>query len=86
MPINTWPKGPYYKQMGAWVLENLDTEAERLLMALFTRFLGWLREEVLEFSAEVRASVKDRSVHAYIPMWAVLFFCAATGVRAGPQS
>lgn len=67
-PINTWPKDPYYKQIGAWVLENLDGGVEGLLMALFTRFLGWSREEVLVFSAQVRESIKDRRVHAYIPM------------------
>lgn len=67
-PINTWPKDPYYKQIGAWVLENLDTGVEGLLMALFTRFLGWSMKEVLVHSAEVRRSIKDRSVHAYVPM------------------
>ena len=67
-PINTWPKNPYYKQMGAWVLENLDGGAEGLSMALFTRFLGWSREEVLMFVVEVRDSIKDCRVHAYVPM------------------
>ena len=67
-PINTWPKDPYYKQIGAWVQENPDGGAEGLFMALFTRFLGWSREDVLMFCAEVRESIKDRRVHAYVPM------------------
>ena len=40
-------------------------------MALFTRYLGWSQEEVLVFCSEVRAALKDRSVHGYIPIYIV---------------
>lgn len=63
-----WPKDPYYKELGTWTRENLDGGIEGLVMALFTRFLGWSKEEVLGFCAQFRAALKDRSVHGYIPM------------------
>ena len=67
-PINEWPKDPHHKEIGAWVRENLDTGVDGLLMALFTRFLGWSPEEVTVFSAQVRLALRNRNVHGYIPM------------------
>lgn len=66
--LNEWPKDSCYKEIGAWTRENLHTGMDGLLLALFTRFLGWSSEEVTVFSAEVRAALKDRTVHGYIPM------------------
>lgn len=67
-PLNEWPKDPYYKEIGAWTRENLDSGMDGLLLALFTRFLGWSMDEVTVLSAEIRAALRDRRVHAYIPM------------------
>lgn len=67
-PLNKWPKDPYYKELGTWTRENIDGGAEGLFMALFTRFLGWNRDEVLVLCAQIRAALKDRSVHGYVPM------------------
>ena len=67
-PLNEWPKDPYYKELGTWTRENLNYGIEGILMALFTRFLNWSREEVLVFCAQFRESLKDRSVHGYVPM------------------
>lgn len=67
-PLNEWPKDPHYKLIGAWARKCLDKGAEGLVMALLTRNLGWTKEEVLVFCAEIRASLKDRRVHGYIPM------------------
>ena len=67
-PLNEWPKDPHYKELGSWVRECHDQGAEGLIMALFTRHLGWTREEVLVLCAQIRSRLKDRSVHGYIPM------------------
>lgn len=67
-PLNEWPKDPYYKEIGYWVRANLEIGIEGMLMALFTRFLGWTKDEVLVFSAQVRAALRDRSVHGYCPV------------------
>ncbi|KAL0937983.1 uncharacterized protein CTRU02_207714 [Colletotrichum truncatum] len=70
-PVNRWPKDPHYKELGLWTHANLDTGLEGLTLALFTRFLGWTSQETLAFCAEVRASLKDTRVHAYLPIYIV---------------
>lgn len=67
-PLNEWPKDPYYKDIGYWTRENLENGIEGMLMALFTRFLAWSRDDVIVFSAQVRAALRDRSVHGYCPV------------------
>lgn len=64
-PLNDWPKDSYYKELGIWCRENVDMGAEGMFMALFTRYLGWTKEQVVVFCAEVRAALRDRSVHGY---------------------
>lgn len=67
-PLNEWPKDPHYKELGSWVRECHDQGSEGMIMALFTRYLGWTKEEVMVLCAQIRAQLKDRSVHGYIPM------------------
>ena len=67
-PLNEWPKDRHYKELGAWTHENISGGLEGLLLALFTRFLGWTRDEVLVYCSEARAALRDRRVHAYMPM------------------
>lgn len=52
-----------------WAYENLGNGASGLSMALFTRALGWRSEEVEVFLVDVRKQMKDRSIHAYWPMY-----------------
>lgn len=66
--LNEWPKDLYYKEIGEWTRENLDSGMEALFFALLTRFLGWSSEEVTVFSAEIRAALRGRRVHGYIPI------------------
>ncbi|KAF7555285.1 hypothetical protein G7Z17_g2330 [Cylindrodendrum hubeiense] len=70
-PLNEWPKDAHYKEIGAWSFENLNTGLEGLLLALFTRFLGWTREEVFIFCSATRKQLQDRRIHAYIPLYVV---------------
>ena len=67
-PLNQWPKDPHYKQLGYWTYENLSTGIEGILMALFTRFLGWTKEDVLIAAMQFREALRDRRTHAYIPV------------------
>lgn len=48
-PLNEWPRDPHHKELGAWTRENLHAGIEGLVMALFTRYLGWARDEMLVF-------------------------------------
>ncbi|PHH58618.1 hypothetical protein CDD82_2826 [Ophiocordyceps australis] len=70
-PTNSWPRDPKYKELGMWTYENLGNGASGLSMALFTRALGWKQEEVEVFLINVRKQMKDRSIHAYWPIYVV---------------
>ncbi|KAK7424169.1 hypothetical protein QQZ08_008775 [Neonectria magnoliae] len=41
---------------------------EGLCLRLFTQQLNWTREQVLEFCSRARQQLKDRNIHAYLPM------------------
>ncbi|CAH0058293.1 unnamed protein product [Clonostachys solani] len=64
-PINTWPKDKKHKEVGLWTLANIEAGLEGLCMALFTRGLGWTKEEVVSFVAAVRKEMRDPRIHAY---------------------
>ncbi|KAF5522219.1 putative methyltransferase tdiE [Colletotrichum aenigma] len=53
------------KEIGMLHYVNLDLALEGLSLGLFTRALGWTRQEVLDFCAEARMDLKNRKVHAY---------------------
>lgn len=67
-PLGVWPKDKYFKDLGYWNYVSMDVGLEGLLMALLTRGLGWTREEVLIYCAQVRPALRDTRIHAYTPM------------------
>lgn len=64
-PMGGWPKDPKWKHVGRCVLYNFDVGCEAMMLALFTRFMGWTKAEVVDFSRQVRADMKDLSMHGY---------------------
>ncbi|KAK8228817.1 S-adenosyl-L-methionine-dependent methyltransferase [Phyllosticta capitalensis] len=69
--IGSWPRGKKQKQIGVWTLENLSQGLQGISLALFTRQLGWSREEVELFLVDVRKDINDRSKHYYWVMYNV---------------
>jgi hypothetical protein len=67
-PSNSWPKNKTEKTLGFWQNENLVYGIEGFSLALFTRILGWKKEEVDVFLAKVRSDIKDRNIHSYLSM------------------
>ena len=67
-PSNPWPKDPKFKELGAWNLVNFDHGLEGMVVALFTRVLGWPAEEVTAFLTSVRKNLRDKRMHTYWPM------------------
>jgi hypothetical protein len=59
---------------GLWVHEDFVGGLEGLSMAVFTRGLGWTREEVIAFLVDVRKDMDDTKVHAYTPLYALALF------------
>lgn len=64
-PQNRWPKNKKFKELGMWHLENLCGGLEGISLALFTRVLGWGKEETDVFLTTVRRNMKDTKIHAY---------------------
>lgn len=69
-PSNTWPKEEHYKTVGAWQMINVLEGMQGFTMALFTRVLGWSKEEVEVFLTDVRKDMRDKGIHAY---WNIYF-------------
>ena len=67
-PINTWPKGKYYKTLGLWYNQDLLDGLSGMAMAICTRGLKMSREEVELLLEKVRKDLKDTRIHAYLPM------------------
>lgn len=70
-PTNKWPKDKKYKELGMWNHENVTPALEGLTLGMFTRVLGWQREEVEVFLADVRRDMRDLRIHAYFPIYVV---------------
>jgi len=68
-PLGPWPKMFEQKRLGWWVLENFDMGCEAICLALFTRFLGWTKEDVIKFASEVKAEMHNRAYHTYFNMY-----------------
>ncbi|KAJ0313698.1 hypothetical protein COL516b_000639 [Colletotrichum fioriniae] len=67
-PINTWPKDPSFKELGAWGFENSNAGLEAISIAPLTRAHKWTREEVNIFLADVRKDLANKNYHTYVPM------------------
>jgi hypothetical protein len=67
-PTNPWPKDEKEKLKGLWNLYNVLERLQEFTTALFTRVLGWSREEVDAFLVDVRAELQNKNVHAYWPV------------------
>ncbi|KAK1751060.1 methyltransferase [Echria macrotheca] len=70
-PQNRWPKDARYKELGTWTLENITSGLEGLSAAVYTRVLGWSKEEVDVLLAQVRNEMKDTKIHSYWPIYVV---------------
>ncbi|KAL0933378.1 methyltransferase domain-containing protein [Colletotrichum truncatum] len=70
-PQNRWPKHSRYKELGLWTLENITSGLEALSVAVYTRVLGWSKESVDVFLAEVRRDMKNTAIHSYWPIYVV---------------
>ncbi|WYZ39656.1 hypothetical protein EsH8_III_001570 [Colletotrichum jinshuiense] len=70
-PTNDWPKEKRYKEIGNWSHDNVVSGWEGLCMAMLTRAHGWTAAEVIVAMTECRKELKDRSIHAYYPLYSI---------------
>ena len=67
VPTSPWPKGRKQKELGMWWQADL-LDALGGTISVFTRGLGWEPAEVERLLVDVRKDIKNRGVHAYMPM------------------
>ncbi|KAL1989317.1 hypothetical protein VTN96DRAFT_79 [Rasamsonia emersonii] len=60
VPIGPWPKDPKLKEIGRFQQVQQIQGAEVYTPALFSRVLGWSKEEIDVLLAKVRDEIKDR--------------------------
>ncbi|KAK3680775.1 S-adenosyl-L-methionine-dependent methyltransferase [Podospora appendiculata] len=70
-PQNAWAKDKKHKEIGAWSELNFTEGLNAMSVALLTRGLGWTAEEVEILLIDVRKDIKNKSIHAYWPIWIV---------------
>ncbi|KAK2739339.1 methyltransferase domain-containing protein [Colletotrichum kahawae] len=70
-PVSPWTRDRKLYYRGDWVREACMAGIEPSCLALYTRVLGWTREEVLAFCAGVRNDFKNRNIHAYWNVYGV---------------
>ena len=64
----TWPADKRLKEVGAWNYLQVQEGLEGFLYAIFTRILGWSKEEVDVLCAQVRGDMKDPKFHGFVTM------------------
>lgn len=67
-PTNPWAKSPEQKILGKWLQQNLLDGVSAMSMAALTRGLKMTAAEVELFLVDVRNDIKDRRIHAFIPV------------------
>lgn len=67
-PIGTWARGTHMKHLGTWAKEDVLAGLQGWTMAVLTRGLGMLTQEVEVLLADVRKDLESKKIHAYIPL------------------
>ncbi|KAJ5587023.1 methyltransferase [Penicillium hispanicum] len=71
LPQSPWPKDPKLKELGKYHQINMLEAVPPYCYALFTRVLGWKREEIEVLLAGVRRELRDLSNHLYTEVYMV---------------
>jgi ubiquinone/menaquinone biosynthesis C-methylase UbiE len=58
--VGAWPKGEREKNIGRWTMVNTKSFVEPIALALFTKRLGWTREQAQELVDRAMACLDDR--------------------------
>jgi len=65
-PMNVWMEDRKMKELGRWNQLRLHDGVEGMMLRLLTGVGGWSFERAQLFLAEMRTTLKDTSVHAYL--------------------
>lgn len=66
LPMGPWAKDKRLKEIGAWNYLQLDEGLEGFLNYMFSRNLGWSKDQIGILSAQVRQQLKDPKIHTMV--------------------
>jgi hypothetical protein len=72
LPTGPWPNVEQLRQSGLAILAATLDGVQGMSLAIFTRLLGWMMEELGVYLAMVRKEWKTKNIHSYSP-WYVYF-------------
>ncbi|KUJ21593.1 S-adenosyl-L-methionine-dependent methyltransferase [Mollisia scopiformis] len=65
-PMNGWSSDQKEKELGRWNQLRVSQGIEGFAMRMLTTVGGWTPAQVQIFAAQIRAALRDRSVHGYL--------------------
>lgn len=68
VPMNPWAKGKEQKEIGSMQLVNNLEGIDGITIGVFTRVLGWKKEDVDKLLVDVKKDLANKNIHAYITM------------------
>ncbi|KAF2087635.1 S-adenosyl-L-methionine-dependent methyltransferase [Saccharata proteae CBS 121410] len=71
VPIGVWPKNRQLREVGLYWRAVLMEGLEAIALGPLTRGLGWRKEEIAVFLANVRKAYLDPNTHAWMPFYIV---------------
>ncbi|KAL2424331.1 Methyltransferase pytC [Exophiala dermatitidis] len=71
VPLSPWPKDKRLKELSLYMNLTMTEAAPAYSLALFTRVLGWQKEEVEVLMAGVRSDLRNLKYHLYTRMHVV---------------
>lgn len=80
VPIGAWPRDAFLRNLGLCWQVNIAEGLQGITLRPLGRGLGWETERIEVFLAEVRRSLADRAVHAYMNLFV---FCGRKPVVEG---
>ncbi|MCJ1351091.1 MAG: hypothetical protein MMC33_001073 [Icmadophila ericetorum] len=64
LPVGTWPADKHLKEVGAWNYLQIMEGLEAFTYAVFTRMLGYTKEEVEVMCATMRKEIRNPKLHS----------------------
>ncbi|KUI55877.1 Phosphoethanolamine N-methyltransferase 3 [Cytospora mali] len=70
-PVGGWPRDKKQKDIGQWAQTALECDIEGYVLFIANVIVGWSREEILVYIAQLRREIRSGKHHAYFKVKAV---------------
>lgn len=70
-PVGGWPRDKKLKEIGHWAQTALESDIEGYVLFIANVIVGWSREEILVYIAQLRREIRSSKHHSYFKLKAV---------------